>query len=84
MMSFIYALILVLYLFVIRLIVVFRQLRQVAATLELYDEMFVKSTTSDAEKSIIRHVYNYHLTHYEELLRSQTGQLIRFTGLMNI
>ncbi len=84
MTSFVYALILILYLFTIQVIVVFRQLRQVVATLARYDEMFAKSTTSDAEKSIIRQVHDHHLAHYEELLRSRIGQLIRFTGLMNI
>lgn len=83
-MSFVYALILALYLFTIQVIVVFRQLRQAAATLARYDEMFAKSTTTDAEKSIIRQVHDHHLARFEELLGSRIGQLIRITGLMNI
>ncbi len=83
MMSFVYVLILFTYLFLVQLIVVFRQARQVQTALALYDEMFAKAT-SDAEKVIIQKLYDQHLARYTEVLRSRFGKLLRFIGLLHI
>lgn len=83
MMSFVYVLILFSYLFLVQMLVVFRQARQVQAALTLYDEMFAKAT-SDAEKAIIQKLYDQHLARYTEVLRSRSGKFLRHIGFLRI